>query len=100
MSEEWLKINDCPNYEVSSIGRVRSISRGLVLKFSLRSGYPFICIRRLDTTRRQDSIHRIVAEAFIPNPENKPQVNHKDGNRQNNKVENLEWVTASETNGA
>lgn len=59
-------------------------------------GYCQVPIKTLDgkvTTRR---LHRVVAEAFIPNPENKPEVNHIDGNKENNKVSNLEWVTSSE----
>lgn len=60
-----------------------------------KGGYPQIRIR-LDGKDRQCSVHRLVAEAFIPNPDNKPQVNHKDGVRNNNHVSNLEWVTAKE----
>jgi hypothetical protein len=66
------------------------------LKPALASnGYWFVCLYRRDDGRRSVNayIHRIVAEAFIPNPEGLPEVNHRDGDRSNNAISNLEWVT-------
>ncbi len=59
------------------------------------SGYECIKLTALKSNKHR-LIHRLVAETFIPNPDNKPEVNHKDGNKLNNTVENLEWVTSSE----
>lgn len=91
-------------YEVSSMGRVRSLpnrerstrNRIVVLRpYVGDDGYPFVTIWR-NGKKRKCTIHRLVAGAFIPNPEDKPQVNHIDGNKDNNRVSNLEWVTAAE----
>lgn len=83
-------------YEVDTNGNVYC-KDGRVKKYSLnRSGYCIVnfCIK--GNRHKGFSIHTLVAKQFIPNPENKPQVNHKDGNKQNNCVDNLEWVTPSE----
>lgn len=65
------------------------------LSIHQRGNYLFVVLYR-DKKRHQLSIHRLVAETFIPNPENKSQVNHKNGDKYDNRVENLEWATQSE----
>jgi DNA-binding XRE family transcriptional regulator len=86
--ELWRKI-DC-DYEVSNQGRIRHGVR--ILSGSVhKDGYIFATIHG-----KQTPVHRFVASKFIPNPERKPEVNHKDGNKMNNCASNLEWVTRSE----
>ena len=90
--EIWKKIKDLP-YEISSLGRVRNL-KGKILKTYIQNcGYEQIKVA-FNKTHKQ--IHRLVAEAFIANPENKKYVNHIDGNKLNNSVNNLEWCTNSE----
>ncbi len=68
------------------------------MKYSLnRDGYPHVSICH-NGKRKSEKIHRIVAELFIPNPDKKPCVNHINGDKTDNRVENLEWVTYSENN--
>lgn len=100
--EEWRAIAGYEGlYEVSNLGRVRSLkywggNRVAILKQATsKRGYKKIA---LTSEKKTFLIHRLVAQAFIPNPENKPEVNHIDGNKQNNCVNNLEWVTGSENN--
>jgi hypothetical protein len=74
----------------------RQKRKGQVLKLGLdKRGYPKVAITK-DGKNLNRNIHRLVALAFIPNPENKPQVNHIDGDKTNNEVDNLEWNTAQE----
>jgi hypothetical protein len=89
----WKKINDYPNYEVSMWGEVRNIRRGTIMSQSLNDkGYPRVELWEKGK-RAKKLVHRLVAEAFIPNPENKEIVNHKDANKSNPNVGNLEWAT-------
>lgn len=93
--EIWKQIKGYEGlYEISSCGRVKN-KKGTILKPSVtRTGYPHLSLCKNGKTKSV-SVHRIVAEHFIPNPNNYPVINHKDENRQNNTVENLEWCTYS-----
>lgn len=96
--EKWKNIDDFPGYQVSDLGRVRSKrSYGWKILIPTRcdNGYLKVCLVK-NQKRYNRTIHRLVATAFIPNPENKPEVNHKNTNKKDNRVANLEWSTGSE----
>lgn len=85
-------------FEISSYGRVKCPD-GTIKDFSNcpKSVYYQVHLGKSYTKSKYGvAVHRLVAEAFIPNPENKPEINHKDGNKHNNRVDNLEWCTQSE----
>lgn len=104
MVEEWKPIKDYEGlYEISSNGRVKSLNynktgREQILKpIKNRFGYLQIILNQ-NGKKKHFSVHRLVAQAFISNIENKPCINHKDEDKTNNKVENLEWCTVSYNN--
>lgn len=96
--EIWKDAVGYEGYFVSSLGRLASNRSGKLVMLNPgkgNQGYPVVMIR-YNGTGKLTKVHRIVAQTFIPNPENKPQVNHKDLNKSNNRVENLEWCTGFE----
>lgn len=109
MEEVWKDIQGYEGlYQVSNLGRVRSLSRyvnyghsvayrkGRILKEGIATcGYRQVELRK-NNRPTHALVHRLVAQAFIPNPDNLPQVNHKDENKANNQVSNLEWNTSKD----
>lgn len=94
-SEEWAPIKGYEGvYEVSNLGGVASVRSGnrKILKPSKPTGYLQIVLS-INNSKRTHRVHRLVAEAFIPNPKSLPEVNHIDEDKLNNCVDNLEWCT-------
>ena len=108
-NKEWRPIKGYEGlYEVSNTGEIKSLPRvrkngkssylqkeKLLRQSNTTTGYKKVELVK-DGKRKSLKVHRLVAQAFIPNPQNKPQVNHLDGNKINNNVSNLEWATISE----
>ncbi len=102
-NEIW---KDIPNYEgfyqASSLGKIKRLASKNCLKDRLVKGRlnragGYYCVKLSKYgNKKNKQVHRLVALAFIPNPKNKPQINHKNGKKKDNNVENLEWATASE----
>lgn len=97
-------------YQISTSGRVKSYEKQWIMHHNVkmiqppmylrtenRHGYLSVALCKNKKTKHY-MIHRLVAEAFIPNPENKPFINHKDFNKTNNTIDNLEWCTSKENN--
>ena len=94
-TEQWRAVEGYPGYEVSNLGRVKG--HGKIMKpYKHRVTYKMVDLYKSGKRVARGMVHRMVANAFIPNPDNKPEVNHIDGNKHNNDISNLEWCTHHE----
>lgn len=94
--EIWKDIDGFDNYEVSTFGNVRNKKTGYLYSRNINGyGYSFVNIK-INNKQCNWLIHRLVAKAFIPNPDNKPEVDHKDSDKTNNNLNNLRWATRQE----
>ena len=95
----WVKVKRNTNYSINENGEVRNDSTGHIKKPTENKANGYLVLDLYEGNKRKKvPVHRLVAEAFIPNPEKKPCIDHKDGNRQNNALSNLRWATYSENN--
>jgi len=93
--KEWRKIEGYDNYSISNLGRVRNNNNNnnnKLLKSHIKDGYFAVILSRYNKQKRH-FIHRLIGTAFITNPNNLPFINHKNQKRNDNRIENLEWVT-------
>lgn len=90
MEEIWKTIEEYPNYKVSNLGRVINIKKNKLMTITKHGRYYFVKLSK-DNKAKEQRVHRLVAKAFIPNPNNYDCVNHIDENPENNCVSNLEW---------
>lgn len=104
LTEEWRPIVGYESYyEVSNLGRIRRIHKargtkcGILKEGTTKSGYSIVVLSIKGKTNSK-FVHRLVAEAFLENPNHLPEVNHKDENPKNNEISNLEWVSSKENN--
>lgn len=108
MQEIWKDIKDFEEmYQVSNLGRVRSVDRfdnmGRLRKGNIKTirdnGHGYFSVQMYrDNKSNVRYVHRLVAQTFLDNPDNKPEVHHIDSDRSNNKLDNLQWVTSKENN--
>jgi len=96
---EWRKIKRNPNYSINRNGEVRNDATGRIKTPYENKANGYMTVDLYSNNKgTKVTIHRLLAEAFIPNPDNKPCIDHKDGDRKNNKLSNLRWATYSENN--
>jgi hypothetical protein len=91
MQEEFKIIKDFENYSISNFGNVKNNKTGKILKPGNCCGYHIVSLNG-----KSQRVNRLVAQSFIPNPDNKPNADHIDNNKKNNNVNNLRWATQSE----
>ena len=90
MEEIWKIIPDYPNYKISNLGKVINIKKNKLMTLTKHSNYYWVKLSN-NNHAKSIKVHRLVAQIFIPNPDNLPCVNHKDEDTSNNPVDNLEW---------